>query len=234
MFDLKLSAVAFSRRAVLNLAASAAVAGLLVSMLPGSAIAQRQKGPAEVPVEELMKPGVLADVSLGPADAKVTVVEYASLTCPHCAHFTNQVFPDFRKKYIDTGKVHYIFRGFALNPLDQAAQMLVQCLGGEKRLSMIEVFFAKQADWAATSGNPVPKLFDLAKQAGFTQGPLDACLKDAARPVQRRSCSTISRPTASTPAKLSASARHRPSSSTASDFRKRRQSRPSTRSSSRF
>lgn len=178
MFDLKLSAVAFSRRAVLKLAASAAVAGLLVSMLPGSAIAQRQKGPAEVPVEELMKPGVLADVSLGVADAKVTVVEYASLTCPHCAHFTNQVFPEFRKKYVDTGKVHYIFRGFALNPLDQAAQMLVQCLGGEKRLSMIEAFFAKQADWAATSGNPVPKLFDLAKQAGFTQESFDACLKD--------------------------------------------------------
>lgn len=178
MFDLKLSAVAFSRRAVLKLAASAAVAGLLVSMLPGSAIAQRQKGPAEVPVEELMKPGVLADVSLGPADAKVTVVEYASLTCPHCAHFTNQVFPEFRKKYVDTGKVHYIFRGFALNPLDQAAQMLVQCLGGEKRLSMIEAFFAKQTDWAATSGNPVPKLFDLAKQAGFTQESFDKCLTD--------------------------------------------------------
>lgn len=178
MFDLKLSAVAYSRRAVLTLAAVAAATGLLATMLPDSALAQRQKGPAEVPVEELMKPGVLADVSLGPADAKVTVVEYASLTCPHCAHFTNEVFPEFRKKYIDTGKIHYIFRGFALNPLDQAAQMLVQCLGGEKRISMIEAFFAKQADWAFTQGNPVPKLFDLAKQAGFTQESFDTCLKD--------------------------------------------------------
>jgi len=174
----KLSAHAFSRRAVLNLAACAAAAGLLVSVLPGSALAQRQKGPAEVSVEELMKPGVLADISLGSADAKVTVVEYASLTCPHCAHFANQVFPEFRQKYIDNGKVRYIFRGFALNPLDQAAQMLVQCLGGDKRLSMIEAFFVKQADWAFTQGNPVPKLFDIAKQAGFTQESFDACLKD--------------------------------------------------------
>lgn len=178
MFAFKLPAVGFSRRAALNLAACVAVAGALTSMLPSAALAQRQKGPAEVPVEALMKPGLLEDIKLGPTDAKVTVVEYASLTCPHCAHFTTQVFPEFSKKYIDTGKVQYIFRGFALNPLDQAAQMLVQCLGGDKRLSMVEAFFAKQQDWAFTNGNPVPKLFDLAKQAGFTQETFDACLKN--------------------------------------------------------
>ncbi len=179
MFDLSAPA-AYTRRALFVLAAGAAAAGLALWAFSGEASAQQKKGPAEVPVEELHKPGVLPDIVLGPADAKITVVEYASLTCPHCANVATKVFPEFKTKYIDSGKVRFIFRGFALNPLDQAAQMLVQCLGGEsdKRHSMIDAFYAKQADWAFTNGNPVPKLFDIAKQAGFTQESFDKCLKD--------------------------------------------------------
>lgn len=97
---------------------------------------------------------------------------------PALRKLRHQVFPEFKTKYIDSNKIKYIFRGFALNPLDQAAQMLVQCLGGDKRFNMIEAFYAKQADWAFTNGNPVPKLFDMAKQAGFTQESFDKCLKD--------------------------------------------------------
>jgi protein-disulfide isomerase len=175
-FSAKPSAKTMTRRLALGLAGCLAAA--FVALLPGQSFAQRAQGPAEVPVDELMKPGQLPDFFLGPADAKVTVVEYASLTCPHCANFENKVFPELKKKYIESGKVRYLFRGFALNPLDQAAQILVQCVDLDKRQSMIEAFYEKQADWAFSQGNPVPKLFDIAKQAGFTQESFDKCLKD--------------------------------------------------------
>jgi protein-disulfide isomerase len=100
------------------------------------------------------------------------------MTCGHCAHFTNNVFPDFKKKYIDSGKVRYIFREFPLDNLASAASMLARCAGGDKTLPLIETFYAKQADWAFVQGNPVPKLFDIAKQAGFTQESFDKCLTD--------------------------------------------------------
>jgi protein-disulfide isomerase len=155
------SAASISRRIALGMASVLAAAGLL-ALTASDSFAQKKQGPAEVPVEELMKPGDIADITLGQADAKVTVVEYASLTCPHCAHFETKVFPDCKTKYIDSGKIKYVFRGFALNPLDTAAQMLVQCLDADKRQSMVEAFYEKQADWAFVEGNPVPKLFDMA------------------------------------------------------------------------
>lgn len=141
--------------------------------------AQRKEGPAEVPVEELMKtPEGLTELSLGAADAKVTVVEYASMTCPHCAHFTNEIFPEFKKKYIDTGKVRYIFRDFPLDNLAAAVSMLARCAGPDKAMPMIETFYGKQQEWAFADGSPVPKLFEIAKQAGFTQESFDKCLTD--------------------------------------------------------
>lgn len=179
LFDLRNVFVGFSwsrRAALLSVAATAAVAGFaIVAAQPSLA---QEKGPAEVPVAELMKATDLPEISLGPTDAKVTVVEYGSMTCGHCAHFTNNVFPDFKKKYIDSGKVRYIFREFPLDNLASAASMLARCAGGDKTLPLIETFYAKQADWAFVQGNPVPKLFDIAKQAGFTQESFDKCLTD--------------------------------------------------------
>lgn len=159
--------------AVLFVAVAALVGGHL-----DPALAQGKKGPAEVPVEELMKKTDLADLALGPADAKVTVVEYGSMTCGHCAHFATKVFPDIKKKYIDTNKVRFVFREFPLDNLAAAASMLARCAGDDKAFPLIETLYDKQADWAFTSGNPVPKLFDIAKQAGFTQESFDKCLKD--------------------------------------------------------
>lgn len=161
-----------------GLLALAAIIGVVFASAEPS-FAQRKQGPAEVPVDELMKtPDGLDELSLGPADAKVTVVEYASMTCPHCAHFTNDVFEDFKKKYIDTGKVRYIFRDFPLDNLAAAVSMLARCAGKDKALPLIETFYNKQPDWAFTNGSPVPKLFDIAKQAGFTQESFDKCLTD--------------------------------------------------------
>jgi protein-disulfide isomerase len=165
------------RAAWLGFVATIAVGGFAI-LAAGPSLAQRKSGPAEVSVEELMKPGELPDLTLGPADAKVTVVEYASMTCPHCAHFENNVFDSFKKKYIDTGKVRFVFRDFPLDNLAAAVSMLARCAGGDKTFPLIQTFYEKQADWAFTQGNPVPHLFDIAKQAGFTQASFDKCLTD--------------------------------------------------------
>jgi protein-disulfide isomerase len=131
-----------------------------------------------VPVSELMEPGPLPELSQGKADAPVTIVEYASLTCGHCAAFHNTVFPKIKEKYVDSGQVRFIMREFPLDNLAAAAAMLTRCAGGEKTYPLIEVLFKQQEQWAFVRGNPVPELFKVAKQAGFTQESFDKCLTD--------------------------------------------------------
>lgn len=157
--------------------ALAAVAGLAFASADPS-VAQNKKGPTEVPVDELMKPTDLPDLAIGPKDAKITIVEYASMTCPHCAHFSTDVFEKIKTKYIDTGKVRFIYREFPLDNLAAAVSMLARCAGDDKTFPLIETFYQKQQDWAFANGSPVPKLFDIAKQAGFTQESFDKCLTD--------------------------------------------------------
>jgi len=126
--------------------------------------------------EELMRPGPLPDLVEGKADAPVTIVEYASMTCPHCANFHKTTYPALKTKYIDTGKVRFIFREFPLDDLAAAASMLARCAGGEKSLALIDVLFASQDKWAVRE--PIPALMQISKQAGFTQATFDECLKD--------------------------------------------------------
>jgi len=127
-------------------------------------------------VEELMRPGPLPDLVEGKADAPVTIIEYASMTCPHCANFHKTTYAALKTKYIDTGKVRFIFREFPLDELAVAASMLARCAGGEKALAMIDVLFASQDKWATR--NPVPILQQMARQAGITEKAFDECLKD--------------------------------------------------------
>jgi protein-disulfide isomerase len=129
-------------------------------------------------IAELMKPGDLPDFSVGSADAKVTIVEYASMTCPHCAKFHKDVYPGLKLKYIDTGKVRFIFRDFPLNPRAFGGSMLARCTGGDKGVALLETLFDKQADWAFVEANPQQALFDVVKQAGFTQESFEKCLTD--------------------------------------------------------
>lgn len=141
--------------------------------------AQRIAAAPEVSVEELMKPGDLPDIAIGSADAKVTVIEYSSLTCPHCAAFQAKVFPSFKAKYIDSGKVRFITREFPLDNLAAAAAMLARCLPQEKSFDFVETMFATQETWASGQ-NPKAKLFEIAKQAGFTEETFEKCLTDQA------------------------------------------------------
>ena len=165
-----------SRRAVLRATASSAALAATATLAP-AAMAQR-KADVPISVEELMKPDAFPDLSVGKADALCTIVEYASMTCPHCAHFHTTVYPALVAKYIDTGKVRFIMREFPLDTLAVAASMLTRCAGGEKTIPLLGVFFAKQEDWAFERANQIPGLFKIAQQAGFTKDSFDKCLTD--------------------------------------------------------
>jgi protein-disulfide isomerase len=156
--------------------AHVAVGFAFVAAAATPGLAQRVTPAPEVSLDELMKPTDLPDIVMGPADAKVTVVEYASMTCGHCANFATKVFPAFKTKYIDTGKVRFISREFPLDNLAAAASMLTRCVAPDKSFALVELMFQSQATWAGGQGSPVPKLFEVAKQAGFTQESFDTCL----------------------------------------------------------
>ncbi len=126
--------------------------------------------------EELMRPGALPDQVLGKADAPVTIIEYASMTCGHCAHFHKTTYPELKKRYIDTGKVRFIFREFPLDPIATAAFMLARCAGEGKYFPMVETLFEQQNKWAVRQ--PLPPLLAIAKQAGFSEQSFNACLGD--------------------------------------------------------
>ena len=159
--------MSITRRTALELLGGAAA---LVALPSLPAFAQN------VSPADLAEPGPLGDVVLGPKDAKVTIVEYASLTCSHCAAFHRDTFPELKKRYIDTGQVRFILREFPLDPLAAGAFMLARCAGNEKYYPMVDILFQKQKEWVVQ--NPIPPLLSLAKQAGFTQESFESCLKD--------------------------------------------------------
>jgi protein-disulfide isomerase len=99
------------------------------------------------------------------------------MTCPHCAHFQEVTFPELKKRYIDTGKVRYIFREFPLDSLAAAAFMLARCAGKDdkdKYFALVDTLFRQQRQWAVEK--PIPPLLAIAKQAGFTEQTFNACL----------------------------------------------------------
>ena len=131
----------------------------------------------EVPGAELLKPGPLDEMSLGDSNAPNVVVEYASMTCPHCAEFHAKLLPELKSKYVDTGKVRFIFREFPLDKLAAFAFMLARCSGKEGYFQMIDSLFKTQDRWV-TENDPQAKLFEVAKQNGFSQERFDQCMQD--------------------------------------------------------
>jgi protein-disulfide isomerase len=126
---------------------------------------------------DLAMAGPLGDVWLGSPDAKCTIIEYASMTCSHCAAFHHDTWPKLKSTYIDTGKVHFTLREFPLDPLATAGFMLARCAGNDKYYAMIDLLFDKQTEWAFVQ-KPVEALAMLTKQAGFTQKTFEECLKN--------------------------------------------------------
>ncbi|MGB3388818.1 MAG: DsbA family protein [Pseudaminobacter sp.] len=142
-----------------------------------------------VDMAKLLEPGALPDKVLGKDDAPVTIVEYASMTCSHCAHFHETTFPGLKEKYIDTGKARLVFREFPFDPRAEAGFMLARC-SNDNYFAMVDVLFKQQESWAGVQ-DAKSALFQISKLAGFSQESFEACLTDQkllddVRAVQRR------------------------------------------------
>ena len=160
-----------------NLLISASTFAMIAALGGLEALFEARPAAAQsIPLAELLIPPPLGDRSLGKDDAPVTIVEYASMTCPHCAHFHETTYPELKKRYIDTGKVRFIFREFPLDPLAAGASMLARCADKDKFFPIIETLFQLQRQWAVEK--PIPPLLAIAKQAGFTEQSFNACLSD--------------------------------------------------------
>ena len=130
---------------------------------------------------DVAKPVSLPDMALGPANAPVTITEFASMTCPHCAAFNENVFPKIKSTYIDTGKIRYVFREFPLDIKAAAGSMLARCIAqgdAGKYFAVIDMLFKQQNDWVTK--NTTETLTRIGKQAGLSQKGVEDCLKDQA------------------------------------------------------
>lgn len=159
------------RQLILRSSAGLLLAGTVLPAMP--AFAQ------SVNVEELMKPGTLPDKVLGNEDAPLTIVEYASMTCGHCANFHKNTYPHLKKEYVETGKARFVFREFPLDPVASAAFMLARSVPEDKYFEVVDFMFAEQRAWAFTQ-DPYNSLLNFAKQIGFTQESFEKVLTDQA------------------------------------------------------
>jgi len=126
------------------------------------------------------QPVALPDMALGPVDAPVTIVEYASLTCPHCAYFNKEVFPRIKSAYVDTGRIRYVFREFPRDIKDAAGAMLARSIARDdcgKYFAIIDILFRQQD---ALLEKTTETLNRVGKQAGLSQQAIETCLKDQA------------------------------------------------------
>jgi protein-disulfide isomerase len=130
---------------------------------------------------DVAKPVSLPDMALGPANAPVTITEFASMTCPHCAVFNETVFPKIKSEYIDPGKIRYVFREFPLDIKAAAGSMVARCIAKDdpgKYFAVVDMLFKQQNDWVIK--NTTETLTRIGKQAGLSQQAVEDCLKDQA------------------------------------------------------
>lgn len=126
---------------------------------------------------EIAQAGELGDMALGSKDAPVTIIEYASMTCPHCAAFTKDVFPQIKTNYIDTGKVRFIFREFPLDQVALAASALARCVAKDdapKYFAIVDILFKQQNDLATDALGTINR---VGKQAGFSEQMIKDCVQ---------------------------------------------------------
>jgi protein-disulfide isomerase len=166
-----------TRRTLLE-GAALTLGGALIGGLPFLGDTFVRQAFAQAPAAAaLLEAGPLGDQAVGQANAPVTIIEYASMTCSHCADFHVSTYPALKTKFIDTGKVRYILREFPLDPLAAGAFMLARCAGEGKYFPLVEILFQQQKNWAFAQ-NPIPPLFAIAKQHGFTEQSFEKCLSD--------------------------------------------------------
>jgi protein-disulfide isomerase len=159
--------------AALSLTGLAALVGFSPLRLIADAMAQS--------ASDVAKPVSLPDMALGPANASVTITEYASMTCPHCAAFTETVFPKIKSAFIDSGKIRFVFREFPLDIKAAAGSMLARCIAKDdssKYFAVVDLLFKQQNDWVTK--NTTETLTRIGKQAGLSQQAVEDCLKDQA------------------------------------------------------
>ncbi len=120
------------------------------------------------------------EMFLGNPDAAVTVIEYGSFTCPHCAAFSNDVFPLLKAEYIDTGKIKFVYREVYFDRLGLWAGMLARCEGGLRYFGLADLLFANQADWASKESPKeiVDAMYALGRQTGLTDAQMESCIQD--------------------------------------------------------
>jgi protein-disulfide isomerase len=147
---------------------------LAMAMLAAPAMAQTAEDNGKAMLEAASP---LGDRVLGNADAPVTLIEYASATCPHCAEFHVDLLPQIKAQYIDTGKVKFIFREFPLDNMALAVFMLTRCLPEEKFFATTELFFRRQQLWAKVK-DPSLEVSKIMVMAGMDKATFEACLKN--------------------------------------------------------
>lgn len=162
-----------NRRTLLTLAAAAGTAAFVSAVGPDR-LSPVAPALAAAP-EGLMEPGPLGEMALGDPNAPNTIIEYASMTCSHCAAFHANTYPALKEKYIDTGKVYFILREYPLDALATAAFMLARCGPKERYFPLVDLMFDRQGEWAFTD-NPKQALLTFVRQAGFTEETFNACL----------------------------------------------------------
>ncbi len=161
---------------------AAATASMAVFSSANAAV-EIPKSDGDVDMEAVLKPGALPEMVLGKDDAKVTIVEYMSMTCPHCAHFHTTTFDEIKKKYVDTGKARFIIREFPFDPRAAAAFMLARCNPSkpedlstpEQYFPMVSMLFKQQQTWAAAEDGRAA-LLQMSKLAGFSEESFTKCL----------------------------------------------------------
>jgi protein-disulfide isomerase len=164
------------RRAFATALSLAGLAALAFAPLPPIGNAMAQDATAEL----VTKPMSLPDMALGPAKAPITIVEYASMSCPHCAAFDENVLPMLRSKYIDTGKVRFVLREFPLDINALAASMLARCVAADdavKYFGTVALLFKQQDQLLAQTTVTLKR---IGAQAGMSEQGFEACVKDQA------------------------------------------------------
>ncbi len=140
---------------------------------PGEA--DKPKADAPVNIAELMQPGTLGDSSLGKASARVTIIQYYSLTCPNCARFQAETLPKLKKAYIDKGKVRLVMREFPIGKTAAAAALVTRCVPEKDYFKVVDKFLLNQKDWVAQDVKP-DQIYNVVKFTGLKRDKFAACL----------------------------------------------------------